>query len=243
MRACRPGCVRSTDAGSATWYSTSFVRGEADRLSRRRAAVTLGAGVAAMVLVAGTIVALVAPQVVVGTTPTVADSSCQDTWTGAAGTTDWNTATNWSTGIPNSTSVHACITGHATVLLTGASLSVGQLTVSAGSSLTIGAGATGPTAATLHVSSGMENDGTLSVAPGTDGGALTLDGTVTNTGNLTVGGTVIVGGDRHRRPSPMTASSGSHRVACSPSARRRPSRTSPTGCWPSASTGRPTVDV
>ena len=123
---------------------------EADRLSRRRAALTLGAGVAAMALVAGTIVALVAPQVVVGTTPTVADSTCQDAWTGAAGTTDWNTATNWSTGIPNSTSIHACVTGHATVLLTGVSLSVGQLTISAGSSLTIGAGATGPTAATLR---------------------------------------------------------------------------------------------
>ena len=138
---------------------------EAGRRSRRRAAGTLGAGVAATALVAGTIVALDVPQVVVGTTPTVADSTCQDAWTGAAGTTDWSTATNWSTGVPNSTSVHACITGDATVLLTGASFSVGQLTVSAGSSLTIGAGATGPGAATLRVSSGVENDGTLSVRP------------------------------------------------------------------------------
>ena len=164
---------------------------EAGRRSRRRAAGTLAAGIAATALVAGTIVALDVPQVVVGTTPTVADSTCQDTWTGAAGTTDWSTATNWSTGVPNGTGVHACITGDATVLLTGASFSVGQLTVSAGSSLTIGA--TGPGAAVLRVSSGAENDGTLSVASGDPGGALTLDGTVTNTGTLTVDGTVTVG--------------------------------------------------
>jgi Big-like domain-containing protein len=153
----------------------------------------LGAGVAAMALVAGTIGALDAAEIVVGTTPTAADSSCQDTWTGAAGTTDWNTATNWSTGVPDSTSVHACITGHVTVLLGDASLSVGELTVSAGSSLTIGTGGTGATSASLHVSSGAENDGTLTVPSGNADSGLTLDGPVTNTGTLTVAGTVTVG--------------------------------------------------
>ena len=54
----------------------------ADHLSGRRRLATFGAGIAATVLVAGIFAVLDVAQVVVGTTPTVADSSCQDTWTG-----------------------------------------------------------------------------------------------------------------------------------------------------------------
>ena len=91
--------------------------------------------------------------------------SCNDNWTGAAATTDWNTAANWSAGIPNSTGTDACIPGDATVVVPHASFAIGELTVSTGSSLTIGVGSTASTAATLSVSSGLENDGTRSRAP------------------------------------------------------------------------------
>jgi len=144
-------------------------------------------------LVAGTIIAFGAPEGVVGTTPTAAGASCQDTWTGAARTTDWNTATNWSTGVPDSADVHVCITGDAPVVLAGASLTVGELTIPAGSSLTIGTGVSSATAASLHVSSGLENDGTLSLPSSSAGNELTLEGSVSNMGTLVVGGTVTLG--------------------------------------------------
>ncbi len=153
----------------------------------------LGAGVAAVMLVAGTIIAFGAPEGVVGTTPTAAGASCQDTWTGAARTTDWNTATNWSTGVPDSADVHVCITGNAPVVLAGGSLTVGELTILAGSSLTIGTGVSSATAASLHVSSGLENDGTLSLPSSRADDELTLDGSVSNMGTLVVGGTVTLG--------------------------------------------------
>jgi large repetitive protein len=171
----------------------------ADHLSGRRRLATFGAGIAATVLVAGIFAALDAAQVVVGTTPTVADSSCQDTWTGAARTSDWNTLTNWSTGVPNGSTVHACITGDAAVILADASVSVGELTISTGSSLTVGASGTATTTTTtttsLHVWSGLENSGTLTADPtGADRSALSIDGPIANTGTITVAGTVTIGG-------------------------------------------------
>ncbi len=147
-----------------------------------------------MVVVAGTIAALDAAAVM-GSTPPVAALSCNDNWTGAAATADWNTAANWSAGIPNSTSIDACIPRDATVVVPDASFAIGELTVSTSSSLTIGVGGTASTAATLSVSSGLENDGTLVAgSSGTSGNAsLTLDGPITNTGTLIVDGTVAIG--------------------------------------------------
>jgi hypothetical protein len=160
-----------------------------------RVARTLGAGLAGMVLVVGTITALDAAAAVVGTTSAVANLSCNDTWTGAAATTDWNTATNWSAGVPQSTSADACITDHATVVVSDASFSIGELTVSAGSSLTVDGGGPGATAASLGVSSGLDNDGTLiaGASASTGNPDLTLDGPITNTGALMVDGTVALG--------------------------------------------------
>ena len=62
--------------------------------------------------------------------------SCTDTWTGGAGTTDWGTAGNWSTGVPDATGVDACIPAGATVVDQNATVTVGELTVAKGSSLT-----------------------------------------------------------------------------------------------------------
>ncbi|HSZ37932.1 MAG TPA: Ig-like domain-containing protein [Acidimicrobiales bacterium] len=124
--------------------------------------------------------------------------SCTDIWTGGAGTTDWTTAANWSTGVvPDTASVDACIPGGTTVVDQNAPIVVGEVSVAKESSLTVGTVTTpqtGSTGATLTVSSGLENDGTLTAEP-TDAGtaALILDGPVTNTGAFEVFGSVTVG--------------------------------------------------
>lgn len=124
---------------------------------------------------------------------------CTDIWTGGAGTTDWATAGNWSTGlVPVGTGVDACIPGGTTVLDQSATITVGELTIAKGSSLTVGAGGgapeSGSSAATLSVSSGLDNEGTLTAgASGTATATISLDGPVTNAGAFEVFGTVTVG--------------------------------------------------
>ena len=166
-----------------------------DRLSLRRWARTLGGGIASLVVVAGTITAFGAAVVGVDSAPAAAALSCNDNWTGgdAGNPTSWNDTLNWSAGIPNSGSVDACIGGDATVVVPNAGFSVGELTVSTGSTLTVGASG-GTTVASLSVGSGLENDGTLTAGPsGTGFAGLTLNGPITNTGALTADGTVTVG--------------------------------------------------
>jgi hypothetical protein len=123
--------------------------------------------------------------------------SCTDTWTGGAGTTDWGTAGNWSTGVPDTTAVDVCIPGGATVIDQNATVTVGELTVAKGGSLTVdtaGTTTTGSTGATLSVSSGLDNKGTLTAGPSAPGKAtLALDGPVTNTGTFQLFGTLDVG--------------------------------------------------
>jgi hypothetical protein len=123
--------------------------------------------------------------------------SCTDTWTGGAGTTDWGTAGNWSTGVPDTAGVDACIPGGATVVNGNAALIVGELTVAKGSSLTVGtvgAPNTGSSGATLSITSGLDNNGTLTAGPSTPGkNTLTVNGPVTNTGTFQVFGTLAVG--------------------------------------------------
>jgi hypothetical protein len=134
----------------------------------------------------------------IGTAP-AADTalSCTDTWTGAAGTADWGTPFNWSAGVPDATAIDACIPGGATVVDQTAGITVGELTVAKGSSLTVGtvgASTTASAGATLSVTSGLDNDGTLTAeAAGPGTATLTLDGPVTNTGALEVSGTLTVG--------------------------------------------------
>ena len=166
------------------------------RLPIRRKAKTFGAAAAVLFVVAGAITALGAGTVVADAAPAAA-LTCNDTWTGAAGTTDWNTPANWSAGIPNTTSFDACISGNSTVVVPNASLSIGELTVSAGSTLAVGAseGGTGTDVASLSVLSGLANSGNLTVGPsGKSGNAsLTLNGPITNTGALNTDGVVTIG--------------------------------------------------
>ena len=176
------------------------------RGAHRHPVRSLGAAAAGLVVVAGGLAIYGATGI--GVAP-AADTvlSCTDTWTGGAGTTDWSTAGNWSAGVPDATGVDACIPGGATVVDQNATIVVGELTVAKGSSLTVGIGGTagagtsgagsagaGSAGATLSVSAGLDNDGSLTAGPSGPGTAtLTLDGPVTNTGAFEVFGTVTVG--------------------------------------------------
>ena len=164
----------------------------ADPQFLRRMARTLGAGTASLVLLAGTVTVLGAAVTVLDSAPAAAALSCTDTWTGGAGTTDWNTALNWNAGLPNGSS-DVCIPANATVVAPNAAFGVNELTVSSGSTLTVGvSGGTGT--ASLSVGAGLENDGTLTAGPsGASGFAgMTLNGPITNTGALTADGTVTI---------------------------------------------------
>ncbi len=168
----------------------------ARRGAHRRAIRSLGAIVAGLGVVAGGL--LISGVTGIGTAP-AADTvlSCTDNWTGAAGTADWSTAGNWSAGVPDTAAVDACVPSGATVVEQNATIVVGELTVAKGSSLTVGTEDTtdaGSAGATLSVSSGLDNDGTLTAGPSGVGTAtLTLDGPVTNTGAFEVFGTLTVG--------------------------------------------------
>ncbi len=168
----------------------------ARRGAHRRAIRSLGAIVAGLGVVAGGL--LISGVTGIGTAP-AADTalSCTDSWTGAAGTADWGTADNWSAGVPDAIAVDACIPGGATVVDQTAAFTVGELTVAKGSSLTVGTGGTsetGSTDATLSVTSGLDNDGTLTAEAASPGTAtLALDGPVTNTGALEISGTLTIG--------------------------------------------------
>jgi hypothetical protein len=124
--------------------------------------------------------------------------SCTDTWTGGAGTTDWGTGGNWSSGVvPDAPGVDACIPGAATVLDQNSSIIVGELTVAKGSSLTVAtrvAPDAGYAGATLSVVSGLDNAGTLTAGPSAPSRTtLNVDVPVTNTGALEVFGTLTLG--------------------------------------------------
>ena len=56
--------------------------------------------------------------------------SCSDSWVGGGASGDWDSAANWSTGVPNGAAVSVCITGNAARDAHRASSSIGELTVS-----------------------------------------------------------------------------------------------------------------
>ncbi len=128
-------------------------------------------------MVAGTTIAFDASSLVLGSSPPAEALSCHDNWMGAGPSAGWDSAANWSAGVPNSTSVDVCISSGAAVTLPDGSFSVGELTVSAGSSLAIG------TMASLSVTSGLQNDGALTVgaigAPATSTTTATPETTAT----------------------------------------------------------------
>ena len=209
----RTGARRNKDAGECSVGLRNVgLRGQ-ERRPLRRSARRCGVVAAGFVIVAGTTTLFDASSFVSGSAPPTESLSCNDTWTGRGPSAEWSSAANWTTGVPNGTGVDVCIPGNANVLLSDSSFAIGELTVSAGSSLTVGspnslapttgtattAGTVATTAGTittgLTVSSGLQNDGSLTVDPSETPGdpALTLDGPIMNTGTLTVNGTVGIG--------------------------------------------------
>ena len=98
---------------------------------------------------AGTTTVFDASSFVSGSAPQAQKLGCNDTWSGGA-VGDWNSAANWTAGVPNSTAAEVCISGNAHVLLSAASFSIGKLTVSAGSTLTTGSTTSTTTTTTTH---------------------------------------------------------------------------------------------
>ena len=213
------GPGRSTVPGRAAWDVAMPECSARDAAPAASVARRLGAVVAGLVVVAGTTTVFDASSFVLGSAPPTEALSCNDSWTGTSPSGDWDSAANWSTGVPNGTGVDVCISGNANVTLSDAPHSVGELTVSAGSSLTIGTAATigdatpagastnggtpvtagpseaGSAAPSLTIVSGLQNDGAVNIAAtgASDHPGLTLDGPITNTGTLTVDGMVDVG--------------------------------------------------
>ena len=118
-----------------------------ERRPLRRLAGRLGFVVAGLLIVAGTTTVFDASSFVSGSAPQAQKLGCNDTWSGGA-VGDWDSAANWTAGVPNSTAADVCISGNAHVLLSAASFSIGKLTVSAGSTLTVGTSTTSPTTTT-----------------------------------------------------------------------------------------------
>ena len=134
--------LRSTDAGRASWFVAIRFRGaHAAEPAGTRSGVSAQPWPASSV-VAGSLAIYGATGI--GVAP-AADTvlGCTDTWTGGGGTTDWNTAANWSAGVPDATGVDACIPGGATVVDQDATAVVGELTVAKGSTLSVGTGGAG----------------------------------------------------------------------------------------------------
>ena len=119
------------------------------------------------------------------------------TWTGDAGTTDWNTANNWSpVGCPVGTDV--CVTANATVVDSNVSPSEDSLDVALGATLTIGT-CTGTNGLSLTVNGPTTVEGSLVLGPsGTSFTNMTVEGTgpgldISSAGSVTEDGTMTMG--------------------------------------------------
>ncbi len=218
------------------------VRGTARR-SHRPVARRLGAVVAGLLVVAGTTTVFDASSTVLGSAPPSETLSCNDNWVGGGTSGDWDSAANWSTGVPTGTDVE-CLhhrqrerDAHRRVVLHRRAHGVGRQQ---------------PHHRRRHQYGDTESEHLVRPAerrvpdcwrrrdvghPG-----LSLNGPITNSGTLTVDGTVglVRRGRRQRhRGAATTAPSASHPGAWSTETERTTITNDPTGSWPSASTGRP----
>jgi len=97
-------------------------------------------------------------------------------WAGTT-STDWNTAGNWSNGIPTSSST-VSITGSANPVISAATTAISNMTIDVGSSLTITGGGY------LTVSGNLTNNGAFIINSGaSNSGSLIVNGT--SAGNVT----------------------------------------------------------
>ncbi|TAE74678.1 MAG: T9SS C-terminal target domain-containing protein [Bacteroidetes bacterium] len=111
------------------------------------------------------------------------------TWNVAAGTTDWNTATNWSPNALPTAASNVTITNVAQqpTIPTASNITITSLTINVGATLTIDAGATLTITNTADVLGTIVNNGTLTIT-----NELGITGTFTNNGTLTANSTLLV---------------------------------------------------
>jgi len=114
----------------------------------------------------------------------VAPPNTSDSWTGLGDGTSWNNASNWSAGVPNSSTVDVTIGTTTAAVNDNTSAFVGNLTLShAGDSLTIADNQT------LSVFGTINNAGTITLASAGNGTFLDLGASLTLSGT----GIVVLG--------------------------------------------------
>ena len=154
-------------------------------------------GMASLALVAGAVAGFGAVGVIaLATAPPASALTCSATWTGGAGTTDWNTANNWSpAGVPAS-GADVCIPTDATVVDSNVSPSLASLDVAQGATLTIGT-AGGSNGLNLLVNGPTTVEGSLDLGvSGTSFATMNVDGTgltISSTGSVIEDGTMTMG--------------------------------------------------
>ena len=116
----------------------------------------------------------------------VLPANTTDSWTGSGDGTSWNNASNWSAGVPNSSTVDVTIGTTTAAVNDNINASVGKLTLShAGDSLTIGNNLT------LSVfGSSINNAGTITLGSTGNGTFLAIDAAIVT---LSGGGNVVLG--------------------------------------------------
>ena len=170
-------------------------------------------GMASLALVAGAVTGFGAVGVIaLATAPPAAALTCSATWTGGGGTTDWNTANNWSpSGVPSG--VNVCIPANATVVDSNVSPSLSGLDVAQGATLTIGTSG-GSNGLNLTVNGPTSVEGSLDLGvSGTSFATMNVDGTgltVSSTGSVTEAGTMTMGSNGS---SPSVVNNGSLTVS------------------------------
>ena len=172
-------------------------------------------GMASLALVAGVVTSFGAVGVIaLATAPPASALTCSASWTGGAGTTDWNTATNWSpAAVPTGTNV--CITADATVVDSNVSPSESGLDVAQGATLTIGTSG-GSNGLNLTVNGPTTVEGSLVLGvSGTSFATMNVDGTgltISSTGSAAEDGSMTMGSNGS---SPSVTNDGSLTVGTS----------------------------
>ncbi len=109
-----------------------------------------------------------------------------DNWIGTA-SANWNTAGDWSAGIPTSTSAVTISTSNAqTISITSGTIAVQSLTIGGNDALTFSGGS-------LSVSGGLSNSGTFTVGIGITASAGTFSQASSGTLDIQLGGTASTG--------------------------------------------------
>ena len=155
-----------------------------------------GAVVAGLLVVAGTTTVFDASSAVLGSALPGDTLSCNDNWVGGGASGDWDSAANWSTGVPERRG-RQCLhrrrrerDADRWVVLHRRAHGVGRQQPHHRCRHQVR-----PTPS-LSISSGLQNSGSLTVgATGTSGHpGLSLNGPITNSGTITVDGTMAIGG-------------------------------------------------